>query len=74
VDQPFFMRSDFPTWKRLINNTLAVHENISLITMIFSDRNQVRMVGNLSGDNAQAFVDKIDKASSHKTSFKGKVY
>ncbi|KAF9644879.1 kinase-like protein [Thelephora ganbajun] len=52
---------DCPAWKRLISDTLAIHERISLITVIFSDHNQVKMVGNLSGDDAQAFVDKIDE-------------
>ena len=41
-----------------------MHERISLITMVFSDPNQVRIAGDLSGDDAQAFVDKIDEASS----------
>ncbi|KAF9646904.1 kinase-like protein [Thelephora ganbajun] len=53
--------TDDPAWKRLISDTLAIHEHISLITIIFSDPNQVKMVGNLSGDDAQAFVDKIDE-------------
>jgi len=57
----FIACSDCPAWKRLISDTLATYERISLITVIFSDRNQVKRVRNLSGDDAQAFVDKIDE-------------
>jgi len=60
-----FSRSDLPTWKRLTNNPLPTHECISLITYIFSDRNDVEVVGRLSGDYARAFVDVIDEASTH---------
>lgn len=41
-----------------------MHERVSLITMIFSNPNQVNVVNDLSGNDAQAFVDKIDEASS----------
>ena len=56
--------SDCPTWESLINNALPVHERISLIAMIFSDPNQLRIVKHLSGNNAQTFIDEIDKAST----------
>jgi len=46
----------------LISHTLPAHERASLITMIFSDDNQVEMVRQLSGDNAQTFIDTIDGA------------
>ena len=32
-----------------------------MITMIFSDRDQVEMVKHLSGNDAQAFVNTIDE-------------
>ena len=35
-----------------------------MITSIFSDRDEVEAVEHLSRDNAQAFVDTIDEASS----------
>ena len=38
-------------------------ERVSLITTIFSDHNQVRVVRDLSGDGAQAFIDIIDGVS-----------
>ena len=68
----FLASSDPPTWKCLISDTLLAHERISLITMIFSDKNQVKMVSNLSGDDAQIFVDKINEASSRTTPVQGR--
>ena len=38
---------------------------IRLITPIFSDREEVEVVGRLSGDDAQAFIDAIDKVNSY---------
>ncbi|KAF9778334.1 kinase-like domain-containing protein [Thelephora terrestris] len=66
VDVLFGLRSvqnDQPTWRRLISNTLAKHERISLIDKIFSDPNQAKTVSNLSRDDTQIFVDKINEAS-----------
>ena len=40
-----------------------MEERVSLIAQIFSDRDQVEMVNNLSGDDAQTFVDMVDEAS-----------
>ena len=57
--------SDLPAWKRLINSTLPNHERIPLIVTIFSDRNEVELVGYLCGDDAQAFIDVIDGVSLH---------
>ena len=36
-----------------------------MITMIFSSQNQIKLVKNLFGDDAQTFVDKIDEVSFH---------
>ena len=57
------MCSEVPAWKRLISYTLTINERISLITTILLDNNQVEMVRNLSGDDAQTFVDMLDEAS-----------
>ena len=54
------MRSELPSWKRLTSCTLTTNERVSLITTIFTDHIQVDMVGNLSGDDAQAFINMID--------------
>ena len=40
-------------------------ERISLITAIFSDPGEVEVVGQLSGDGAQTFVDVIVEVSAH---------
>ena len=46
------------------SRTLAPHERISLIAMIFSDHAQVEMVGNLCGDDAQNLIDVIGEVSA----------
>ena len=53
-----------PAWKRLISGPLPTDERISLITAIFSGRNEADVV-NLHGDNAQTFIDVIDEVLSH---------
>ena len=40
-----------------------MNERISLTTAIFLDDNQVETVGQLSGSDAQTFVDTIDEVS-----------
>jgi len=47
----------------LITCTPTAHERISLIAAIFSDDNQAEMVKNLSGNNAQGFIDVVDEVS-----------
>ena len=59
------MRSDRPAWKRLISDPLSTEERISLMTSIFSDHNEVKVVEYLSGDNAQTFIDVTYEASLH---------
>ena len=58
------LRSDPPAWEQLISHTLSTHERISLIVSIFSDRNQVKVVEGISGDDAQNFIDVIDAVST----------
>jgi len=45
----------------LIKHTFTVDEHVSLMTKIFSDYDQVEMVGKLTGDDAQTFIDTVDK-------------
>ena len=52
------------TFERLISNTLPTRDRIPLITSIFSDHDQVEILGNLCGDNAQSFIDVIDEVSA----------
>lgn len=47
----------------MITRRLTPHERISLITEIFSDHNQVTIVGHLAGDDAQTFIDMVDEVS-----------
>ena len=54
-----------PAWKQLISPTLAIHKRIPLIESIFSDLDEVEVVGHLRGDDAQAFVDVINEVSFH---------
>ena len=54
-----------PAWKQLISPTLAIHKRIPLIESIFSDHDEVEVVGHLRGDDAQAFINVIDEASFH---------
>jgi len=64
LDRPFRLTTDLPNapaWKQLITHTLTTDGRISLITEVFSDTNQVGVVGRLVGDDAQAFVDIVDK-------------
>jgi hypothetical protein len=55
----------------LINDTLAAHERISLVAAIFSDHDEVEMVGHLSVDDTQAFIDIIDEAGPYNSTLKG---
>ena len=59
------MHSDLPAWKRLISDHLSVDERTSLITSVFSDSEEVEVVASLPKNDAQAFVDMIDKVTSH---------
>jgi len=62
-----------PAWERLINSSLSTHERISLIASIFSDRNDAKTFDNLSGDDAQTFVDVIDRVRLHPFTLKAQV-
>ena len=61
----FLAHSSPPLWKQLVNSTLAAHNRIPLIVTIFSDRDEVEIVGHLRGDDAQTFIDVIDEVSIH---------
>lgn len=67
------MYSEDPAWRRLISHSLTAEERISLITTISLDDDQVKMVEQLSGDDAQTFVDVIDEVITHKLTFEGQV-
>ena len=50
-----------PAWKRLIDCPPDLNDRISLITEIFSDRDEVEAVRRLRGEDAQSFVDIVDE-------------
>ena len=56
--------SDPPAWKRLVSHPLPPHERIYLITTIFSDRGEVEVVAQLSGADAQTFIDILNEVST----------
>ena len=45
----------------MVEVPLASDDQISLITDIFSDRDEIEVVKHLYGDDAQSFVDVIDE-------------
>lgn len=49
----------------MIELPLASDDQISLITDIFSDRDEIEAVERLDGDDAQCFVDVLDRVSLH---------
>ena len=60
----FLTCSGTPAWKRLITRPLTLNERIALITDLFSDCDETEVIKQLSGDDAQSFVDVIDQVSS----------
>lgn len=58
-----------PDWKRLITSPLPRDERISLITTIFSNRDEVKIIRHLCGDNAQILVDVIYEVYTSTCSF-----
>ena len=61
------MYSEQLAWKRSISPTLATHERVSLIATIFSDDTQAETVRQLTGEDAQTFIDTIDGVSPRTT-------
>ena len=56
--------TDHPGWERLIRSPLATHERASLITTIFSNRDEIEMVKRLCREDAQTFIDVIYEVRS----------
>ena len=50
-------------WKLLVDPALPVGKRIDLVTSIFSDHSEIKRVANISGDDAQAFINAIDEVS-----------
>lgn len=61
---PTLVNHDPPACKRLISRTLSLDEAIPLIETIFTSREEVNTIGDLHGDDAQAFVDTLHQVRS----------
>jgi len=58
-----------PACRRLINRAFSEDEVIPLLETIFTSQDEVKMIGYLCGDDAQAFIDAIDAVRPHSPSF-----
>lgn len=70
VPDLFVERSGIPAWKRLIDCSLTLDKRISLVMVLFSNRDEIEVVGRLRGDDAQSFVDVMDQVLPVPTSAK----
>ena len=52
-------------WEGLTRNPLPMHERVSLITTIFSNKDEVEIVRHLCGDDAQSFINAVYEARSY---------
>ena len=53
-----------PAWKRLVTRAFLPHEVASLIESILRSEDEIKMIGNLYGDDAQTFIDMIHEVPS----------
>lgn len=60
--------------QRLINSTVPEDELVSLVEAIFPKGNSIDIVGSLTGGDAQAFIDAMDKVSSYSSTYEEWVY
>ena len=70
---PLLANVDEPAWKRLASRAFPPHEVVSLIETILMSEDEVKMIGNLCGDDAQNFIDEIHKVSSPPLRFRDTV-
>ena len=57
------------SWERLIRSPPAEYERVSLITNIFSNRDEIEMVRHLCEDDAQAFINVVYEVRPYTLSF-----
>ena len=64
---------DFATsaCKRLITHTSSQTEVVSIIEVLFASQDEIKIIDHLCGDDAQAFIDTLDKVRSYTHSFLG---
>ena len=59
------MYSGPPAWKLLASYSLPTNERVSLIVSIFSDHDEVEVIGGLTGEDAQNVIDMVYEVSTH---------
>ena len=64
VSDYFLVCSTPPAWKRFINDSISKQERIYLATYIFSTHNEAALALQLTGDDAQNFIDAVDGVGS----------
>lgn len=62
-----------PAWKRLINHGLLPHEVVSLVETIFTSEDEVKMIFDLSADDAQSFINAIHRVCFTFFPFRGTI-
>jgi len=68
-DSSILLDLDAPACKRLTSRAFSPHEVIPLIEAIFTNQNEVKMIGFLRGDEAQTFIDVIHEVRLRHPSF-----
>ena len=58
---PIPVESHKPAWERLISHGLLPQEATSLIEEILTSKDEVNLIRDLRGDDAQTFIDALDK-------------
>ena len=52
-------------WKHLADRPFTTDERVSIIADLFSDPDEIEALKDLSGSDAQSFVDMVDEVSFH---------
>ena len=73
LDPPLLANVNEPAWKRLASRAFHPHEVISLIEAVLTREGEVKVIGNLCGDDAQNFIDVIHEVSSSSLRFQSTV-
>jgi len=68
-DSSILLDLDAPACKRLTSRAFSPHEVIPLIEAIFTNQDEVKMIGYLRGDDAQTFIDVIHEVCLRYPSF-----
>ena len=71
-DSSILVDLDAPACKRLTSRAFSQDEVIPLIEAIFTNQNEVKMIGYLRTDDAQTFIDVIHEVRLRRPSFPGR--